>query len=215
MFVKELELRGAGRPLRLWTAAGTEGARTEFTQASLPAIAAATPTPVAAVGPASQGHDKRKAPSEHPGIDPAHPADPEPAPRARKAAVRRTSRRARAFVRRREGLVIAVGVTGRMGQFTRPQRPGLARVGRPIRRVLTGGEAQIPRLGETIVRTVTVGSIDTVGAARLHADFVIAPPVDTIGLMDWRALPLVVEAGRQAVRELLAANPDLPSRLAI
>ena len=114
-----------------------------------------------------------------------------------------------------DGRVIAVGVTGRIGQFTRPQRPGLARVGRPIRRVLTGGEAQIPRLGETIVRTVAVGSIDTVGAALLHADFVITPPVDAIGLMDWKALRLVVEAGRQAVRELLAANPDLPSRLAI
>jgi predicted acylesterase/phospholipase RssA len=62
---------------------------------------------------------------------------------------------------------------------------------------------------------VTVGSIGTVGAARLHADFVIAPPVDAIGLMDWKALGLVVEAGRQAARELLAANPDLPSRLAI
>jgi adenylate cyclase len=34
-FVKELELRGAGRALRLWTVAGTEGARTEFTQASV------------------------------------------------------------------------------------------------------------------------------------------------------------------------------------
>jgi predicted acylesterase/phospholipase RssA len=42
-----------------------------------------------------------------------------------------------------EGLVIAVGVTGRIGQFRRPQRPGLARVGRPVRRVLTGGEAEI------------------------------------------------------------------------
>jgi predicted acylesterase/phospholipase RssA len=114
-----------------------------------------------------------------------------------------------------EGLVIAVGVTGRIGQFTRPQRPGLARGGRPIRRVLTGGEAEILRLGETIVRTVAAGSIDTVRAARPHADVGITPPVDAIGLMDRKALPLVVEAGRQAAREPLAANPDLPSRLAI
>jgi adenylate cyclase len=34
-FVCELELRGAGRALRLWTVAGTEGERTEFTQASV------------------------------------------------------------------------------------------------------------------------------------------------------------------------------------
>jgi predicted acylesterase/phospholipase RssA len=114
-----------------------------------------------------------------------------------------------------EGPVIAVDVTGRMGQFKRPQRPGVARLGRPIRRALTGSEADIPRLGETIVRTVTVGSSDTVTAARLHADLVITPPVDGIGLMDWKALPRVVEIGRHAAREVLAANPDLPSRLAI
>jgi adenylate cyclase len=51
-FVKNLELRGASRALRLWTVAGTEGARTEFTQASLPATAAAMLTPAAAGDPA-------------------------------------------------------------------------------------------------------------------------------------------------------------------
>jgi hypothetical protein len=45
--VKELELRGAGRALCLWTLAGTDGARIEFTQASLPAIIAPAPTPPA------------------------------------------------------------------------------------------------------------------------------------------------------------------------
>ena len=113
-----------------------------------------------------------------------------------------------------EGPVIAVDVTGRRGQFKRPQRPGMARLGRPIRRALTGSEADIPRLGETIMRTVAVGSSDTVAAARLHADMVITPPVDEIGLMDWKALPLVVEIGRRAAREALAANPDYASRLA-
>jgi class 3 adenylate cyclase len=51
-FVKELELSGAGRALRLGTVAGTEGARIEFTQASLPAIIAPAPTPAAAGEPA-------------------------------------------------------------------------------------------------------------------------------------------------------------------
>jgi NTE family protein len=113
-----------------------------------------------------------------------------------------------------EGPVIAVDVTGRREQFKRPQRPGMARLGRPIRRALTGSEADIPRLGETIMRTVAVGSSDTVAAARLHADMVITPPVDEIGPMDWKALPLVVEIGRRAARAALAANPDLSSRLA-
>ena len=114
-----------------------------------------------------------------------------------------------------EGPVIAVDVTGRMGQFKRAERPGLARVGRPIRRALTGSDEEIPRLGETIVRTVTVGSIDTVAAARLHADLLITPRIEGIGMLEWKALPRVVELGRRAARDALAADPDLPSRLGI
>jgi predicted acylesterase/phospholipase RssA/CRP-like cAMP-binding protein len=119
------------------------------------------------------------------------------------------------MARKGEGPVIAVDVTGRMGQFKRSQRPGMAHLGRPVRRALTGSEAEIPHLGETIVRTVMVGSIDTVAAARLHADLVITPQVEGIGLMDWKALRRVAELGRRAAREALAAHPDLPSRLAI
>jgi NTE family protein len=114
-----------------------------------------------------------------------------------------------------EGPVIACDVTGRVGQFKRAERPGIARLGRPIRRALTGSEAEIPRLGETIMRTVTVGSIDTVAAAHLHADLVITPRIEGIGLLDWKALVRVVELGRRAARETLAANPDFPSRLTI
>jgi predicted acylesterase/phospholipase RssA len=113
-----------------------------------------------------------------------------------------------------EGPVIAVDVTGRMGPFARPRRPGLERVGRPLRRALTGGDAAVPRLGETMLRTLTVGSIDTVAAARLHADLVIAPEVEGIGLMEWRALGRVRELGRAAARQALHADPDLSARLA-
>lgn len=114
-----------------------------------------------------------------------------------------------------EGPVIAVDVTGRMGQFKRAQRPALARLGRPVRRGLTGSVAEIPRLGETIVRTVTVGSSDTVAAARLHADLVITPQVDGIALMDWKAIARVRELGRTAAHDALAAHPELSSRLSI
>ncbi len=113
-----------------------------------------------------------------------------------------------------EGPVIAVDVTGHLGQFGPARRPGLERLARPVRRTLTGSEAPIPRLGETIVRTVTVGSIDTVAAARLHADMVITPRVEGIGLMEWRALDRVLELGRAAARQALAANPDLLARSA-
>lgn len=57
-FVTELELRGAGRAMRLWTVAGTEGARTEFTQASLPATAS---TPTIAVAAAATISGPREA----------------------------------------------------------------------------------------------------------------------------------------------------------
>lgn len=114
-----------------------------------------------------------------------------------------------------EGPVIAVDVTGRMGQFKRPQRPAFVRAGRPLRRMLTGSETEIPRLSETIVRTVMVGSIDTVTAARLHADLVITPRVDGVGLMDFDALSRVREIGREAARAALEAHPDLPRGLAV
>jgi NTE family protein len=80
--------------------------------------------------------------------------------------------------------------------------------------VLTGDEAAIPHVGETIVRTITAGSSDTVTAARMHADLVITPQTEGIGLMDWKAMPRVVELGRQAAREALGAHPELLHQLA-
>lgn len=112
-----------------------------------------------------------------------------------------------------EGPVLAVDVTGGIGRFQRSPRPRLEPLVRPVRRALTGSEAEVPRLGETLVRTLTVGSVDTVAAARLHADLVITPQVDGIGLMEWRAIGRARELGRQAARQALAADPDLARRL--
>jgi NTE family protein len=114
-----------------------------------------------------------------------------------------------------EGPVIAVDVTGGIGRFQHARRPGLARLAGPVRRALTGSEADVPGLGETLVRTLTVGSIDTVAAARIHADLVITPQVDAIGLMEWRAIARARELGRDAARKVLAADPDLPRRLGV
>ena len=111
-----------------------------------------------------------------------------------------------------EGPVIAVDVSGRPGNFRRPQRSRLARLGRPVRRALTGNDGQMPRLGETLMRTVTVGSIDTFAAAHENADIVITPEVEGIGLLDWKAFPRVVELGRAAARDALARHPR-PDRL--
>ena len=114
-----------------------------------------------------------------------------------------------------EGPVIAVDVTGRVGQLKRARRPRVVRLARLIRHALTASEGEVPLLAETILRTVTVGSTDTVAEARAHADLVIAPRVDGVGLMEWKALGRVRELGRRAAREALAADPDLSSHLGI
>ena len=114
---------------------------------------------------------------------------------------------------RGEGPVVAVDATGPGVRFKAAERPGLGRLMRPVRRALTGSEATIPRLGETIVRTVMVGSTDTVTTARLHADVVITPAVAGVGLLDWKALGRVRDLGRAAVQSALEANPDLLTRL--
>ena len=79
-----------------------------------------------------------------------------------------------------------------------------------MRRALTGSEAELPRLGETIVRTVMVGGTDTVAAAREHADLVITPEVEGVGLMDWKRLDAVRELGRQAAQEALERMQEVP-----
>jgi NTE family protein len=116
-----------------------------------------------------------------------------------------------------EGPVIAVdvAVNVRGAQARREERPRLAGLTRAARRVLTGSEATIPHLGETIVRSITVGSSDTAAAARTHADLVITPDVEGIALMDWKAIDRSREIGRQAARAALEAAPDLHRELAI
>lgn len=108
-----------------------------------------------------------------------------------------------------EGPVIAVDVGGRSESPARELRPHLERGLRRVRRALTGSEAHVPRLGETIVRTMMVGSSDTTAAARLHADLVITPDVNGIALMDWGAIEVSIERGRVAARAALAKAPNL------
>jgi predicted acylesterase/phospholipase RssA len=103
-----------------------------------------------------------------------------------------------------EGPVIASDVTGSMGH---PRRRRSTALGVRLRRVLSGQDAELPRLADTMLRTLTAGSIDTVVAARRHADLLIAPPVDGIGLLDFKQVGRAREAGRAAVRETLAADP--------
>jgi predicted acylesterase/phospholipase RssA len=100
-----------------------------------------------------------------------------------------------------EGPVIAVDV-GQRGEAdsARRRRP----LG-PLGRALAGSDVQLPRIGETLLRTLTVGSADTVAAALRHADLVVAPHVEGVGMLDWKSLDRVREIGRRAAREALAA----------
>jgi NTE family protein len=116
------------------------------------------------------------------------------------------------MARRAEGPVIAVDVSLRDGRVTSMGRPRLEPAMRRVRRLMTGSERPVPRLSETILRTMALGSTDTVTAAMQHADVVISPRVDGVGLLDWKQLPRAREIGRQAAREAIApALTDLQS----
>jgi predicted acylesterase/phospholipase RssA/CRP-like cAMP-binding protein len=101
-----------------------------------------------------------------------------------------------------EGPVIVVDVGQRPGEPAGQSRP--RRLG-PLGRALAGSDVQLPRIGETLLRTLTVGSADTVQAALRHADLVIAPRVEGVGMLDWKSLDRVREIGRAAARQALAA----------
>jgi predicted acylesterase/phospholipase RssA/CRP-like cAMP-binding protein len=108
-----------------------------------------------------------------------------------------------------EGPVVASDVSARNGRWAQARRPGLRRITRYGRRVLTGTDDLLPRLGETLFRTFTLGSADTAAAALAHADLVVVPPAEGVGLMDWKQLPRLREVGRAAARSVLEDAPDV------
>jgi len=116
---------------------------------------------------------------------------------------------ASAMADRGDGPVIAVDATGPQRQLKPAQRPLPARIGRSVRRALTGSEHTIPRFTETIVRSMTVGSANSAAAA----DLVITPAIEGIGLLDWKAIDRMRELGRDAARKALDSDPGLLARL--
>ena len=106
-----------------------------------------------------------------------------------------------------EGPVIAVDVSRGQMWRTGRRRPASSWQVR-ARRLISGQDAELPRVAETMLRTLAVGSSDTVAAARRHADVVITPSVERAGLLDWKQLPQMRDAGRESVRRLLETNPD-------
>ena len=96
------------------------------------------------------------------------------------------------LVERDEGPVVAVQI-GTGGS-------GVRRPGRP----------RVPSLGETLMRTMTLGSGGAVEAARRCGAWVVAPSSAGTGLLEFHQFDRMVAAGREAARALLEqAGGDL------
>ena len=96
-----------------------------------------------------------------------------------------------------EGPIIAVDVKA---TFERPPAGG-ARAQEQARR------ERPPSFGETLTRVLLLGSANTSEAVRRHADLVIKPRAEGVGLLEFHQLDAAREAGRAAAREALEATP--------
>ena len=96
-----------------------------------------------------------------------------------------------------EGPIIAVDVRA---QFEPSGKPAQARAdnGRPER---------LPSLGETLTRVLLLASSNTSLSAREHADLIIRPKAEGVGLLEFHQLDAAREAGRVAAQEALAQAP--------
>ncbi|MGO9489921.1 MAG: MFS transporter [Solirubrobacteraceae bacterium] len=92
-----------------------------------------------------------------------------------------------------EGPIIAVDVKASFGPSDAGDKParGAKRAGRP------------PSLGETLTRVLLLGSANTSDSARRHADVVIKPRAEGVGLFEFHQLDAAREAGRTAARDAL------------
>jgi predicted acylesterase/phospholipase RssA len=110
-----------------------------------------------------------------------------------------------------EGPVIASDVSARyQPPAMRPQRgrrPRTAKLAAKLRRWVVGTDALLPGFGETVVRSILLGSIDTAEAARRYADVVIEPAVAGVGLLEWDRMDDMIDAGRMAAEKALETAP--------
>jgi NTE family protein len=110
-----------------------------------------------------------------------------------------------------EGPVIASDVSARyQPPAMRPQRgrrPRTAKLAARLRRWVVGTDALLPGFGETVIRSILLGSIDTAEAAQRYADVVIEPAVAGVGLLEWDRMDDMIDAGRRAAEKALAEAP--------
>jgi EmrB/QacA subfamily drug resistance transporter len=106
----------------------------------------------------------------------------------------------RVLTERDEGPVIAVNIG--MGGDARPA-DGVVPTGPP--------RVRIPALGETLMRSLFIGSGGAVQSARDAGAIVVTPSSMGVGLLEFHQLDRMVESGRQAGRALLEQSNDLLS----
>lgn len=101
----------------------------------------------------------------------------------------------RLLTERDEGPIIAVNI-GMGSSAPRPPATATAepRPERPVR---------IPALGETLIRTIFIGSGGAVDAAHAAGAIVVTPSTVGVGLLEFHQLDRMVESGRAAGRALL------------
>jgi NTE family protein len=97
-----------------------------------------------------------------------------------------------------EGPIIAVDVKATFERSKNGPAAARARDDRPPRP---------PSLGETLTRVLLLGSQNTSEAARRHADLLIRPRAEGVGLLEFHQLDTAREAGRVAAREALEQAP--------
>jgi predicted acylesterase/phospholipase RssA len=86
-------------------------------------------------------------------------------------------------------------------------RPRLRRLSARVRRAVIGWDTPLPSFGETLTRTIVLGSIDTAEAAHRHANVVIAPAVQGIGLTEFERIKEIRAQGAEAARDTLERVP--------
>jgi NTE family protein len=108
-----------------------------------------------------------------------------------------------------EGPVIAVDVTNRFEPPAAAPADAVARSRRfGRRRNGRHGEARLPGFTEALTRALLLGSVDTAEVSRRHADLVITPPNEGVGMLEWHQLDRMREAGRRAALEALERAPE-------
>jgi NTE family protein len=79
---------------------------------------------------------------------------------------------------------------------------------RPVRRgwlaaLIFGDDADAPDMVSMLLRAGTIASEAETELSRQHVDLLIEPPLDTVGMRDWRAFNRAVEAGYRHTEQAL------------